>query len=47
MPCVADIEELWVLQREKFAVMCVKHEYQLIGGLKFLDQIQTEYEKKN
>ena len=47
MLCVADIEELWALRREEFAVMCVKHEYQPNDGLKFLDQIQTKYEKKN
>jgi len=47
MLCLADIEELWSLQREEFAVMCIKHEYQPSGGLKFLDQIQTKYEKKN
>lgn len=47
MLCVADIAELWALQRDEFAVMCVKHDYQPIEGLKFLDQIQTKYEKKN
>lgn len=47
MLCVADIAELWALQREESAVMCVKHEYQPSGGVKFLDQIQTKYEKKN
>ena len=47
MLCIADIAELWNLQREKYAVMCVKHDYEPIAGLKFLDQVQTKYEKKN
>lgn len=47
MLCISDIAELWALQREEFAVMCVKHDYQPNGGLKFLNQIQTKYEKKN
>ena len=47
MLCVSDIAELWALRREEFAVMCVKHDYQPIDGLKFLDQIQTKYEKKH
>jgi hypothetical protein len=47
MLCIADIAELWALQRNEFAVMCVKHDYQPSEGLKFLDQIQTKYEKKN
>jgi len=47
MLCIADIAELWNLQREKYAVMCVKHDYEPTAGLKFLDQVQTKYEKKN
>jgi len=47
MLCVSDIAELWALRRQESAVMCVKHDYQPIDGLKFLDQIQTKYEKKN
>ena len=42
-----DIAQLWVLRDEKFAVMCVKHDYQPAGQTKFLNQPQTKYEKKN
>ncbi len=47
MLCIGDIAELWMLQSDEFAVMCVKHDYEPVTGSKFLDQVQTKYEKKN
>ena len=43
----ADIAELWALRDERFAVMCVKHDYQPKTDTKFLGQTQTKYQKKN
>jgi len=43
----ADIAELWELRDERFAVMCVKHDYQPKTETKFLGQTQTKYQKKN
>jgi len=43
----ADIAELWSLRDERFAVMCVKHDYQPKTETKFLGQTQTKYQKKN
>ncbi|MGO4437287.1 glycosyltransferase [Rhizobium sp. RAF56] len=42
-----DIAELWALRDERYAVMCVKHDYQPKLETKFLGQTQTKYEKKN
>jgi hypothetical protein len=42
-----DIAELWALRDERYAVMCVKHEHQPKETVKFLDQPQTPYGKKN
>jgi len=43
----ADIAELWSLRDDRFAAMCVKHDYQPKVETKFLGQTQTKYEKKN
>ncbi len=43
----ADIAELWSLRDDRYAAMCVKHDYQPKVETKFLGQIQTKYEKKN
>lgn len=43
----ADIAELWDLCDDRYAVMCVKHDYQPKVETKFLGQVQTKYEKKN
>jgi lipopolysaccharide biosynthesis glycosyltransferase len=43
----ADIAELWALRDWRYAVMCVKHDYQPKIDTKFLGQAQTKYEKKN
>jgi hypothetical protein len=42
-----DIAELWALRDERYAVMCVKHDHQPKEAVKFLDQPQTPYNKKN
>ena len=43
----ADIAELWALRDDRYAVMCVKHDYVPKSEQKFLGQVQTKYEKKN
>ena len=43
----ADIAELWALRDDRFAVMCVKHDYVPKTDSKFLGQVQTKYPKKN
>lgn len=43
----ADIAELWSLRDERYAAMCVKHDYTPKVETKFLGQTQTKYEKKN
>lgn len=43
----ADIAELWALRDERYAAMCVKHDYVPKVETKFLGQTQTKYEKKN
>jgi hypothetical protein len=47
MLMTADISEMWALREEKYAVMCVKHDYVARDDVKFLGAIQTKYEKKN
>ena len=42
-----DIAKLWSLRDDKFAVMVVKHNHVPNETTKFLDQPQTQYEKKN
>jgi hypothetical protein len=42
-----DIAELWALRDERYAVMCVKHDHQPREAVKFLNQPQTPYNKKN
>lgn len=42
-----DIANLWKLRDDRFAVMVVKHEHRPREKVKFLDQPQTEYPKKN
>lgn len=42
-----DIAALWALRDERYAVMCVKHDHRPKEGTKFLDAVQTRYEKKN
>ncbi|WP_337268910.1 glycosyltransferase [Oryzifoliimicrobium ureilyticus] len=42
-----DIAELWELRDDRYAAMCVKHDYVPKVETKFLGQVQTKYEKKN
>jgi hypothetical protein len=43
----ADVEELWRLRDDKYAVQVCKHDYTPRTETKFLGQIQTVYPKKN
>lgn len=45
--CFDDIAKLWAMRDDRYAVMCVKHNYEVHGDTKFLGQVQTRYEKKN
>ena len=47
MLCLADIAELAALQDPAKAVLVVKHDYVPKTQRKFLDQVQTKYERKN
>ena len=42
-----DIARLYALRDERYAVMVVKHEHTPRENVKFLDQPQSKYEKKN
>lgn len=42
-----DIQNLWNLRDDKYAVMCVKHNHVPLEGTKLMDKPQTQYEKKN
>jgi lipopolysaccharide biosynthesis glycosyltransferase len=42
-----DIARLWKLRDERYAVQVVKHVHVPKEGVKFLDTVQTKYEKKN
>lgn len=43
----ADISELFNLADEKYAVMCVKHNYKPTSATKFKNSVQTTYNYKN
>ena len=43
----ADVEELWRLRDDKYAVQVCKHDYVPRTETKFLGHIQTVYPKKN
>ena len=47
MVCRDDISKLWAMRDEQYAVMCVKHDYEVKSGTKFLGEKQTAYQKKN
>lgn len=47
MLCFSDFAKLWALRDDRYAVMCVKHQYEVSKDVKFLGQVQTKYEKKN
>lgn len=42
-----DIANLWALRDDRFAVQVVKHDHKPADTIKFLDQPQRPYEKKN
>jgi lipopolysaccharide biosynthesis glycosyltransferase len=42
-----DIAKLWALRDEQYSVMCVKHDHKPKEDVKFLDAVQTKYQKKN
>jgi hypothetical protein len=43
----ADVAELWQLRDHNVAIQVCKHEYTPRSSLKFFNQIQTSYPKKN
>ena len=45
--CLDDINRLWELRDDKYAVMCIKHDYEVKEKTKFLGEKQTSYAKKN
>jgi lipopolysaccharide biosynthesis glycosyltransferase len=47
MLCLDDIAKLWALRDDRYAVMCVQHQYEIKETTKFLGEKQTAYEKKN
>ncbi len=47
MVVTEDIANLWAMRDEQYAVMCVKHDHQPVEDTKFLDAVQTKYQKKN
>jgi len=47
MLMTADINELWRLRDDRYAVQVCKHEYEPKHNKKFLGQVQTTYAKKN
>ena len=42
-----DVANLWRLRDDQYAVQCVKHDHRPPEDTKFLNQPQTQYEKKN
>jgi hypothetical protein len=47
MLCRGDIDALWRLRDDRFAVMCVQHEHVPQEAVKFLGEPQSPYPKKN
>lgn len=47
MLMIDDIANLWSLRDDRFAVQVVKHDHKPADTVKFLDQPQRPYEKKN
>lgn len=42
-----DISQLWSLRDDRYAVQVIKHDHKPKNDVKFLNQPQTKYEKKN
>lgn len=47
MVMLGDIAKLWELKDDRYAVMVVKHDYEVKDKVKFLGEPQTPYPKKN
>lgn len=47
MLVLKDIAELWKLRDSQFALQVVKHDYTPVSDTKFLNAVQTKYQKKN
>ena len=47
MLMLADIAELFALRDDNYAIMCCQHDYVPKSDTKFLNNVQTKYEKKN
>lgn len=47
MLCLSDIEDLWALRESGLDVLVVKHEYSTKHPIKYLDQRNDDYERKN
>ena len=47
MLMIDDVAKLWALRDERYAVQVVKHDHKPAENVKFLDQPQRPYEKKN
>lgn len=45
--CKGDIQKLWQLKNDKYAIMCVHHNHQPMDDKKFLGEKQSSYPKKN
>lgn len=43
----ADISELWSLCDSRYAIMCVQHDYQTSSPIKFLGNVNRNYNRKN
>jgi lipopolysaccharide biosynthesis glycosyltransferase len=43
----ADISEIWSLCDPKYAIMCVQHNYQTSSPIKFLGNVNRNYNRKN
>jgi hypothetical protein len=42
-----DIAKLWEMRDDRYAVLCVQHEHNPPEDIKFRNQVQTKYERKN
>lgn len=47
MVCLADIEELWRLRDDRFAVMVAKHDYKTKQSVKYTGAANRDYPRKN
>jgi len=47
MLCKTDICKLWSMKNDKFSLMCVKHQHEPKEEIKFQNEKQTAYPKKN